>query len=203
MFSFDNVLRRSDMKVVAFNGSARKDGNTALLIRRVLQVLEAEGVETELIQLAGEQIRGCNACGTCYSTKNKRCVIEDDNVNAYIQKMIEADGIILGSSVYFSMMTPELKALIDRAFYVARANDDMFKRKVGAAVVAVRRAGGIPTFDAINHYFLISQMVVPGSSYWNVGFGRKKGEVEGDEEGMEIMEDLGKNVAWLIKKLNT
>jgi multimeric flavodoxin WrbA len=203
MFSFDNVLRRSDMKVVAFNGSARKDGNTALLIRRVLQVLEAEGVETELVQLAGEQIRGCNACGTCYSTKNKRCVIEDDNVNAYIQKMIEADGIILGSSVYFSMMTPELKALIDRAFYVARANDDMFKRKVGAAVVAVRRAGGVPTFDAINHYFLISQMVVPGSSYWNVGFGRKKGEVEGDEEGMEIMEDLGKNVAWLIKKLNT
>jgi multimeric flavodoxin WrbA len=203
MFSFGNVLRRSDMKVVAFNGSARKDGNTAMLIRRVLQVLEAEGVETELIQLAGEQIRGCNACGTCYSTKNKRCVIEDDNVNAYIQKMIEADGIILGSSVYFSMMTPELKALIDRAFYVARANDDMFKRKVGAAVVAVRRAGGIPTFDAINHYFLISQMVVPGSSYWNVGFGRKKGGVEGDKEGMEIMEDLGKNVAWLIKKLNT
>ncbi len=191
------------MKVVAFNGSARKDGNTALLIRRVLQVLEAEGIETELIQLAGEHISGCNACRTCYSTENKRCVIEDDNVNAYIQKMIEADGIILGSPVYFSMMTPELKGLMDRAFYVARANSDMFKRKVGAAVVAVRRAGGMPTFDAINHFFLISQMIVPASSYWNIGIGRKKGDVEGDEEGLKIMEDLGKNMAWLIKKIKT
>jgi multimeric flavodoxin WrbA len=188
------------VKVVAFNGSARKDGNTAILIRRVLQVLEAKGIETELIQLAGEQIRGCNACRTCYSTKNKRCIIEDDNVNAYIKKMIEADGIILGSPVYFSMMTPELKALMDRAFYVARANSDMFKRKVGAAVVAVRRAGGIPTFDAINHFFLISQMIVPGSSYWNIGIGLKKGDVTNDEEGMKTMEDLGKNMAWLIKK---
>jgi multimeric flavodoxin WrbA len=201
MFYIDNLLRRHDMKVVAFNGSAKKEGNTALLIRSVLQVLEAEGIETELIQLAGEHIRGCNACGTCYTTKNKRCVIEDDNVNVHIQKMIEADGIILGSPVYFSMMAPEIKALSDRAFYVARANDDLFKRKIGAAVVAVRRAGGIPTFDAINHYFLISQMIVPGSSYWNVGIGWKKGEVKGDEEGMEIMEELGKNMAWLIKKL--
>jgi multimeric flavodoxin WrbA len=190
------------VKVVAFNGSARKDGNTALLIRRVLLVLETKGFETELIQLAGEQIRGCNACRTCYTNKNKRCVIEDDNVNAYIQKMLEADGIILGSPVYFSMMTPELKALIDRAGYVARANSDMFKRKVGAAVVAVRRAGAIPTFDAINHFFLISQMIVPGSSYWNIGIGRKKGDVEGDEEGMKTMEDLGRNMAWLIKKLH-
>jgi multimeric flavodoxin WrbA len=189
------------LKVIAFNGSARKDGNTALLIKRVLQTLEAEGIKTELIQLAGEPIRGCNACRTCYTTKNKRCIIEDDNVNAYIQKMLEADGIILGSPVYFSMMTPELKALIDRAGYVAGANRDMFKRKVGAAVVAVRRAGAIPTFDAINHFFLISQMIVPGSSYWNIGVGRKKGEVEGDEEGMETMETLGRNMAWLLKQL--
>jgi len=189
------------VKVIAFNGSARKDGNTAILIRRVLQVLEKKGIETELIQLAGEQIRSCNACRTCYKTKNKRCAIEDDNVNAYIQKMLEADGIILGSPVYFSMMTPELKALIDRAGYVASANSDMFKRKVGAAVVAVRRAGGIPTFDAINNFFLISQMIVPGSSYWNIGIGRKKGDVENDEEGMKTMEDLGRNMAWLIKKL--
>ena len=189
------------MKVVAFNGSGRKDGNTAMLIRRVLSVLEAEGIETELIQLAGEQIRGCNACRTCFSTKNNRCIIEDDNVNAYIQKMVEADGIILGSPVYFSMMSPELKALIDRAGYVALANDYVFKRKVGAAVVAVRRAGAIPTFDAINHFFLISQMIIPASTYWNVGFGRKKGDVAGDEEGMRTMENLGKNMAWLIKKL--
>jgi multimeric flavodoxin WrbA len=189
------------VKVVAFNGSGRKDGNTAMLVRRVLQVLKAEGIETELIQLAGERISGCNACRTCFSTKNNRCVIEDDNVNEYIQKMVEADGVILGSPVYFSMMSPELKALIDRAGYVALANDGLFKRKVGAAVVAVRRAGAIPTFDAINHFFLISQMIVPASSYWNVGFGRKKGDVASDEEGMQTMEDLGKNMAWLLKKL--
>ena len=189
------------MKVVAFNGSGRKNGNTALLIRHVLSVLEAEGIETELIQLAGKHIHSCNACRTCFSTRNKRCIIEDDNVNAYIQKMIKADGIILGSPVYFSMMSPELKALIDRAGYVALANDYIFKRKVGAAVVAVRRAGAIPTFDAINHFFLISQMIIPASSYWNVGVGRKKGDVKNDEEGMQTMETLGKNMAWLIKKL--
>jgi len=189
------------MKVVAFNGSARKDGNTAVLIKRVFSVLESEGFETELVQLAGEHLYGCNACRTCYETKNSRCIIESDNVNAYIQKMIEADGIILGSPVYFSMMTPEMKALIDRAGYVARANSDLFKRKVGAAVVAVRRAGGIPTFDALNHFFLISQMIIPGSSYWNVGIGHKKGEVENDEEGMKTMDDLGKNMAFVLKKL--
>ena len=191
------------MKAIAFNGSARKDGNTAILIRRVLKVLEEKGIETELIQLAGEPIRGCNACRTCYTTKNERCAIEDDKVNEYVQKMKEADGIILGSPTYFSMMTPELKALIDRTGYVARANHHLFKRKVGAAVVAVRRAGGIPTFDAINHFFLISQMIVPGSSYWNIGVGNKKGEVEGDKEGMKTMEDLGRNMAWLIKKLRS
>jgi multimeric flavodoxin WrbA len=189
------------MKVVAFNGSARKDGNTAILIRRVLQVLENDGIETELIQLAGEQIRGCMACGTCRKVQNKQCKIVNDNVNLYIEKMTEADGIILGSPTYFSMMTSEMKALIDRAGFVGKANGDIFKRKVGAAVVAVRRAGGIPTFDAINHFFLISQMIVPGSSYWNVGIGLSPGDVEKDEEGLETMDDLGRNMAWLIKKL--
>jgi multimeric flavodoxin WrbA len=150
------------MKVVAINGSARKDGNTAILIRRVFSVLEKEGIETELIQLAGEQIHGCTACGTCRKVKNRQCKIVNDNVNLYIEKMTAADGIILGSPTYFSMMSSEMKALIDRSGFVARANDDLFKRKVGAAVVAVRRAGGIPTFDAINHFFLISQMIVPG-----------------------------------------
>jgi len=189
------------LKVVAFNGSPRRDGNTNLLLCHVLKVLERDGIETELINLGEEKIHGCNSCRTCYSTKNRRCIIEDDKVNLYIQKMIEANGIIIGSPVYFSMMTPEMKAFLDRAFYVARANGDLFKRKVGAAVVAVRRAGGIPTFDAINHFFLISQMIVPGSSYWNVGFGRKEGEVENDEEAMKTMEALGTNISWLIKKL--
>jgi multimeric flavodoxin WrbA len=189
------------MKVVAFNGSARKDGNTAILIRRVLKELESEGIATEFIQLAGQQIHGCMACGTCRKLKNKECKIVNDNVNLYIAKMAEADGIILGSPTYFSMMTPELKALIDRAGFVAMGNDALFKRKVGAAVVAVRRAGGIPTFDAINHFFLISQMIIPGSSYWNVGVGLQKGDVEKDEEGLETMETLGKNMAWLLKQL--
>lgn len=190
------------MKVIAFNGSSRKDGNTAILIRRVLKILESEGIETELVQLAGQQIHGCTACGTCKKIQNGQCKIVSDNVNAYIEKMTAADGIILGSPTYFSMMTSELKALIDRAWYVSRANGDMFKRKVGAAVVAVRRAGGIPTFDAINNFFLISQMIVPGSSYWNVGIGLASGEVEKDEEGLKTMEDLGKNMAWLLKKIN-
>jgi multimeric flavodoxin WrbA len=189
------------MKVIAFNGSARKDGNTAILIRRVLAVLEQEGIETELIQLAGEQIHGCMACGTCKKVKNKECKIVNDNVNLYIEKMAQADGVILGSPTYFSMMTPELKALIDRAGYVARANEHMFKRKVAAAVVVNRRAGGIPTFDAINHFFLISQMIIPGSSYWNIGIGNASGDVEKDEEGLRIMDDLGKNMAWLLKQL--
>ena len=189
------------MRVIAFNGSARKDRNTAILLKRVLRVLEEQDIETELIQLAGKSIHGCKACRTCIKTKNKRCAIEEDNVNTYIQKMLEADAILFGSPVYFSMMTPELKALIDRAGYVARANSDMFKRKVGAAVVSVRRAGAIPTFDAINHFFLISQMIIPGSSYWNIGVGQKEVGVKGDEEGMETMTDLGNNMAWLLKRL--
>jgi multimeric flavodoxin WrbA len=190
------------MKVVAFNGSARKDGNTAILLQRVLTVLKSEGIETELVQLAGEHIHGCTACRACFETKNQRCTIADDKVNDYIQKMKEADGILLGSPTYFAMMSPELKALIDRAGFVARATPEILKYKVGAAVVAVRRAGGMTTFDAINHFFLINQMIIPASSYWNIGVGNKKGEVEKDEEGLKTMDDLGKNMAWLLKKLN-
>lgn len=189
------------MKVVAFNGSPRPDGNTAILIRTALKELEAEGIQTEYIQLGGQLIHGCMACGTCRKLKNKQCKIVNDNINQYIQKMAEADGIILGSPTYFSMMTPELKALIDRAGYVGMGNDHMFKRKVGAAVVAVRRAGAVPTFDAINHFFLISEMIIPGSSYWNIGVGRAKGEVSNDEEGIDTMATLGKNMAWLLKQI--
>ena len=189
------------VKVVAFNGSPRKDGNTSILIRRVLKVLEEEGIETELIQVGGEPIHGCTACRLCYDTKNERCVIENDKINEYVQKMKTADGIILGSPTYFSMMSPETKAFIDRTGYVARANDHLFRRKIGAAIVAVRRAGGIPTFDAINHYFLISQMIVPGSTYWNIAFGEEKGEVTEDEEGLQTARNFGKKMAWLIKRI--
>ena len=189
------------MKVVAFNGSARKDGNTAVLLKRVLSVLEAEGVETELIQLAGEEIHGCTACRACFETKNQRCVITTDKVNDYIQKMLQADAMILGSPTYFGMMSPELKALIDRAGFVCRASPDALRYKVGAAVVVARRAGALTTFDAINHFFLINQMIVSGSSYWNIGMANRKGEIDSDTEAMKTMDDLGRNIAWLIKKI--
>ena len=190
------------MKVVAFNGSARKDGNTAILAKRVLEELEKEGIETEQVQLAGEKIRRCTACMGCIASKDKRCTIDDDVVNDCIAKMVEADGIILASPTYFADISAEMKALIDRAGFVAKANDEMFKRKVGAAVVAVRRAGAIHAFDSINHFFFISQMIVPGSNYWNVGMGLAKGDVLEDEEGLETMRVLGQNMAWLLKKMN-
>ena len=189
------------MKVVAFNGSARKDGNTAILIGHVFRVLETKGIETELIQLAGSRIHGCIACMKCFKNKDQRCSVKDDNANDCIEKMLGADGIILGSPTYFANVSTEMKALIDRAGMVSRANNDMLARKVGAAVVAVRRAGSIHVFNSINHFFFIGQMIVPGSSYWNVAMGREKGEVEKDEEGIQTMKDLGRNMAWLLKKL--
>ncbi len=190
------------MKVIAFNGSARKDGNTAVLVRQVFGELKKEGIETEMVQFCGQRIRGCTACYKCFENKNQRCAVDDDPVNEYIGKMLQADGIILASPTYFADVSAELKALIDRAGLVARANDDMFGRKAGAAVVAVRRAGAIHVFDTINHFFLISRMIVPGSFYWNIGFGRKKGDVQKDEEGLETMRVLGENMAWLLKKIN-
>ncbi len=189
------------MKVVAFNGSSRKDGNTAILIKSVFEELEKEGINTELIQLAGKNIHGCLACRKCFSAKNKKCAQTNDIVNDCIGKMAEADGIILGSPVYFSNLTPEIKALIDRSGFVARANDSMFARKAGAAVVAVRRAGGVHVFNSLNLFFFITEMIVPGSIYWNIGYGREIGEVNNDKEGLETMRVLGRNMAWLIKKL--
>jgi multimeric flavodoxin WrbA len=190
------------MKVAAFNGSARKDGNTAILIGYVCRELEKAGIETELVQLAGSRIHGCIACMQCFENKDQRCAVKDDIVNDCIEKMLEADGIILGSPTYFANVSTEMKALIDRAGMVSRANSDMLARKVGAAVVAVRRAGAIHVFNSINHFFFIGQMIVPGSSYWNLGMGRQKGEVEKDEEGIQTMKHLGTNMAWLLNKLN-
>ena len=190
------------MRVIAFNGSARKDGNTAILINHVFRELENEGIDTQLIQLSGSRIHGCIACMKCYENKDRRCSVKDDIVNDCIEKMLEADGIILGSPTYFANVSTEMKALIDRAGMVSRANNDMLARKVGAAVVAVRRAGAIHVFNSINHFFFIGQMIVPGSSYWNLGMGRQKGEVEKDDEGIQTMKNLGRNMAWLLKKIN-
>jgi len=190
------------MKVVAFNGSARKDGNTSILINRVFDELQKEGIETELFQFAGKKIRGCIACMKCFENKDQRCSNKNDVLNECLEKMIEADGIILGSPTYFSNVSTEIKALIDRAGLVAIANDHMFKRKVGAAVIAVRRAGSVSVFDAINYFFFINQLIVPGSIYWNMGIGYEKGDVEKDEEGIQTMKVLGENMAWLLKKLH-
>jgi multimeric flavodoxin WrbA len=189
------------MKVVAINGSARKGGNTAILLRMVLGELEAEGIETEMIELSGQTIHGCQACYKCSARKDHRCSQRDDFGNFCIEKMEDADGILLGSPTYVADVTPEIKALIDRACLVSRANGGMFRRKVGAAVVAVRRAGAIHAFDALNHFFFITEMIVPGSSYWNIVYGRDIGEVEKDAEGVQTIKTLGKNMAWLLKKL--
>ncbi|MCM2264456.1 MAG: flavodoxin family protein [Desulfuromonadales bacterium] len=191
------------MKVVAFSGSARKNGNTAILVRQSFTELEKAGIETELVQLAGERVRGCIACFQCWQTKDGTCAVKDDCINDCIQKMRVADGIILASPTYFADITSEIKALIDRAGMVARANDHMFRRKIGAGIIAVRRGGAIHAFDSLNHFFLISQMIIPGSLYWNIGIGREIGEVEQDAEGMQTMQVLGENMAWLLSKISS
>lgn len=162
--------------------------------------MEKEGIETEIIQVGGQLLHGCIACYQCFTRKDKRCAVTDDCANACIEKMLASDGIIIGSPTYFAALTPETKALIDRCGMVSRANGDMLRRKVGAAVVAVRRAGAINVFDTINHFFTIGQMIIPGSDYWNIGIGRNIGDVEQDEEGMNTMKVLGENMAWLLKK---
>jgi len=189
------------MRVVAFNGSPRKGGNTSILLERTLEELRREGVETELVELADKNIQGCIACFKCFDHKNRQCAVKNDDANECIGKMLAADGILLGSPTYFADLSARMKALIERAGMVARANDDMFRRKAGAAVVAVRRAGSVHTFDSINHFFLIGQMIIPGSSYWNMGLGREPGAVRSDEEGMQTMAALGRNMAWLLKRL--
>lgn len=190
------------MKVIAFNASSRRGGNTGILIDYVLEELQEEGIETELLELAGKKIQGCRACFKCLKNKDKRCSVKNDVLNECIEMMLEAEGIILGSPTYFADVSTSMKALIERAGFVAKANDDMFKRKVGAAVVAVRRAGSIHVFNSINQFFFISQMCVPGSSYWNMGIGLDKGDVEEDKEGIQTMKNLGKNMAWMLKKLH-
>ena len=191
------------MKVVAFNGSPRKEGNTRILLETVCGELEKEGIQTEIIQIGGKQVHGCTACMKCFENQDNRCIIDNDFVNECIEKMIEADGIIIGTPTYFTDVSVEVKALIDRAGFVAIANGGKLNRKAGAAVVAVRRAGATHAFDTINHLFGISGMFTVGSTYWNVGMGLQAGDVRGDAEGLETMKNLGQNMAWFLKKTSS
>jgi multimeric flavodoxin WrbA len=191
------------MKIVAFNGSPRKEGNTAILLNEVLKQFPEKEFETSLIQLGGQAIRGCIACGKCVTMQNRRCAIESDPINDYIQLVAEADGVIIGSPTYFADVSAETKAFIDRVGMVGMVNGAIFQRKAGAAVIAVRRGGSVHAFDTINHLFQISQMLVVGSSYWNMGYGRNPGEVNQDEEGLQTMQNLGKNMAWLLRCISS
>jgi multimeric flavodoxin WrbA len=191
------------VNVVAFVGSARKDGNTAALVRHVFAPLEAAGIECELIELAGKRAHGCTACMKCAETADGNCSgVRDFISEECIPKALAADGIIVASPVYFADVSSETKALIDRLGYASRQGGNRLARKVGAGVVAVRRAGAIHAFDTINHLFLISEMMVVGSSYWNVGIGRGPGEVEDDAEGVRTMQRLGEHMAWALERLN-
>ncbi len=189
------------MKVLAINGSPREGGNTELLLKAVLKSIEDEGIDTTLLRIGASGIKPCMACGACFESKNRKCIMSGDNFNKIFEEMLSADAIILGSPTYFAGMTPELKSLIDRSGYVARANGGLFKHKIGAAVVAQRRGGATSVLESIYFMFLMSQMFVVGSTYWNMGFGGPQGEVLEDVEAMENMKDLGKNVAWLLKKV--
>jgi multimeric flavodoxin WrbA len=187
------------MKVVGFNGSPRKDGNTAFMISRLFRELEKEGIETELVQLSEKEIHGCIACGRCRENKDGRCAVNNDAANEYIGKMTQAQGIILGSPVYFADLTPEMKALIDRAGYVSISNGGMYRNKAGASVAAFRRSGGMSTIDSMNHFFLGVEIVIVGRA---VSVAKDKGDAERDEEGLQRTKDLGQRMAWVMKKLN-
>jgi multimeric flavodoxin WrbA len=190
------------MKAVAINGSPRRGGNTEILLKQALAPLAAAGWETEFIQIGGTPIRGCQACYQCFERKNSQCSQKDEAFNRCFAKMVEADAILLGSPTYFTDVSAEMKALLDRAGLVALANGGLFRGKIGAAVVAVRRGGGTHAFDTMNHMFLMSGFIVPGSTYWNLGFGREKGEVTKDDEAARNMDDLGRTIAWLGEALH-
>jgi multimeric flavodoxin WrbA len=187
------------MKVLAFNGSPNREGNTWHAINMVIAELQKENIETEIVHVGNKSIRGCTACGQCVKNKNEQCVLPGDEVNEWIQKMKQADGILFGSPVHYAAIAGTMKSFMDRAFYVAGVNNGLLRHKVGAAVVAVRRSGGLPTFDQLNNFINYSEMLIPTSNYWNVIHGARGGEVTQDKEGTQIMRVLGKNMAWLMK----
>jgi multimeric flavodoxin WrbA len=189
------------MKVVAFNGSARADGNCSLMIREVFSGLAQHDIETDLVQLSQKEIKPCLACYKCLENQDGRCVIDDDDLNACIDKIIDAQAIIMASPTYIGDVSSVTKALIDRAGFVARSNGNLFRRKVAAALTAASWGGAIHTFETLNLFFLIGEMIVVGSSNWNLGFGREKGQVLQDRKALATVRTLGHNMAWVMKKL--
>ena len=187
------------MKVVAINGSPNKEGNTYHALTMVGSKLKEQGIEFEIIHIGNKAIRGCLACGKCRKTMDEKCSITSDPLNEWIQSMKTADGLILASPVHYAGIPGTMKSFLDRAFYVAGSNGGLFRNKVGAAVVAVRRTGGSVTFDSLNHFLTYSEMILATSNYWNIIHGRTPGEVVQDAEGVQIMEVLGSNMAWLLK----
>lgn len=189
------------MYALAVNGSPREGGNTEMLLKEVLGSLAECDWETELVKVGGTAIRGCTACYKCFESKDNRCIIGNDGFNEIYAKMLQADAMILGSPTYFAAVSADLKALLERAGLVAIANGNAFSGKIGAAVVAVRRGGATHAFDSINHMYQMSRMVVPGSTYWNMGIGREKEEVKDDVEGMKNMRHLGEVINWLGRSI--
>jgi len=187
------------MYVAAINGSPRKEGNTKYLLKSALKPLEEAGWETEIIQAGGRKIRGCTACNKCWENKDQKCILTDDDFNEIMEKIIRADAIIVGSPTYFAGIAAEVKGIVERAGYVGLANGGLLRGKIGTAVTAVRRGGATHVFDTVNHMFLMSQMIVPGSTYWNIGIGHDKGDVAEDAEGLANMDNLGKTIDWLAK----
>jgi multimeric flavodoxin WrbA len=187
------------MNVVAFNGSPNKEGNTWNALKMVTAELETEGIDAEIVHVGNKAIRGCVACYQCVKNKNEQCVQSGDEVNGWIQKMKQADGIIIGSPVHYAAINGTMKSFLDRAFFVTGVNDSMLRHKVGASVVADRRSGGVPTFNQLNNFLNYAEMLIPTSNYWNVIHGLTPGEVVQDLEGVQIMRVLGKNMAWLMK----
>ena len=187
------------MKVIAINGSPRKEGNTFHALNMVGDELIASGIDFEILHIGHKLIHGCIACNQCGINKDEKCSITTDDLNEWIQQIKQADGIIIGSPVHYSGIPGTMKSFLDRLFYVSGSNGNLLRQKVGTAVVAVRRSGGSATFDSLNHYLNYSEMIIATSNYWNVIHGRTPGEVTQDLEGKQIMRVLGKNMAWLMK----
>ncbi|WP_304332219.1 flavodoxin family protein [Brachyspira innocens] len=189
------------MKVLAINGSARKDGNTAILVNIIFEELNREGIETEMIQLARQVIEPCKACWGC--AKKTNCVHRNDNFQEYFEKMKNADGIILASPVYSANISSNLQAFLERASVISDMHRDknLFKYKAGASVCALGRGGALNAIDAMNHFLIIQDMFLAGSSYWTFAFGKDIEDVKNDEEGIKTIKNLGINIAYLMKAL--